>query len=390
MKKRQIPAENETAENKTIQSSEEIGKTSGFPDPTVHETAADEDLLAETRRSLIEEQSAITPKTGMLQKVKNRLKTPRKQKKEKPSSQVVTPALETVSSQDQAEGTKLAGKITSQEAIRPEEEALEAEIQSLLEALDKAESTTIEKPSETQKPPVSATKTTEAVIETAHQILSSKPQKAEKTDYHELRDIALEDYQEPVPEIVVVPQPTINDKIENLAQRLNSRVLLRIIVTGLTILIILAVFVAGAFVIKTLPMTLASPTATPTVFSPTASTPFPMQIRLPGGWAFILNKGSAVNGKWAPSGPEWLEGTEICKWVSLPLSDQLEAVVKTLKPGDRIELVMTNYDHWLYRIQSIEEVSANDMTSFDKNYPSLLVMLTRGGSDTRLVILAVP
>ncbi len=392
MKKLQSTAGNPPMENEPIQPSVKIEEASGIPDQSVPESAAEEDLLVETRRALIEEQAAAASKPGVLQKVKNRLKSPRGQKKEKAISDVAAPKAETTSSQDEIGGISRTLEIKGQETVKSAEEtALDAEIQSILNVLDKAESGATDKPPEAEKAPVSEQKPIENVLETAHQVLASKPQKDESPDYQELRDIALEDYQEPAPETAVAPpRPSINKKVEGLAKRINYRALIRITTRSMAILIILAVFMVGAYMIKTQPLVFTHSTTTPTELVPTASPPIPVQIRLPGGWAFVLTKGSVVNGKWMPNGPEWLEGTEICKWVSLPSSEQLEAVFKTLKPGDRIELVMTNYDHWLYRVRSIDEVTANQMTSLDKNYPSLLLILTRKDSDTRLVILAVP
>ena len=105
---------------------------------------------------------------------------------------------------------------------------------------------------------------------------------------------------------------------------------------------------------------------------------------------FVLSQGSITNGKWEPAQAEWLEGTEICRWVSLPYGKQLEAVFRTLNPGDRIDLVMSNYDHWSYRVRSVTDIQAFELSDMDKNYPSLLLILTNPDSDSRLVVLAVP
>src|SRR3972149_1085479 len=61
--------------------------------------------------------------------------------------------------------------------------------------------------------------------------------------------------------------------------------------------------------------------------------PYPTSVSLPGGWSFILGKGALQDGKWNPKGAEWLEGTEVCRWVALPWSRQLEAVIRNLNPG---------------------------------------------------------
>ena len=104
---------------------------------------------------------------------------------------------------------------------------------------------------------------------------------------------------------------------------------------------------------------------------------------------FALGRGNIVDNKWDPKGAEWLVGTEICKWIALPWSDQLEAVFKTLKPGDPIILVMSNFDRWPYKVQSYQAVEVNKMSGLDRNSPSVLLILVKPGSTSRQVITAV-
>jgi len=118
--------------------------------------------------------------------------------------------------------------------------------------------------------------------------------------------------------------------------------------------------------------------------------PYPSGVSLPGGWSFKLGKGTLQDGKWEPKGPEWLQGTEICRWVSLPWSRQLEAVVRTLNPKDPIELVMSNNDKFVYQVYSVRQLTPEELQSLDSNSPCLLLILTQPDAEKRWVLTALP
>ena len=118
--------------------------------------------------------------------------------------------------------------------------------------------------------------------------------------------------------------------------------------------------------------------------------PYPSAVSLPGGWSFKLGRGTLQDGKWDPSGPEWLEGTEVCRWVSLPWGRQLEAVVRTLNPKDPIELVMSNNDKFVYQVYSVEQLTPEEMQKLDSNSPCLLLILTQPDAEKRWVLTALP
>src|SRR5215216_3657965 len=99
--------------------------------------------------------------------------------------------------------------------------------------------------------------------------------------------------------------------------------------------------------------------------------PYPTAVSLPGGWTFQLGRGTVQNGKWDPGGAEWLEGTEVSRWVALPWNRQLEAVIRTLNPKDPIELVMSNNDKLTYKVYSVQEMSPEEMQALDSSTPSL-------------------
>jgi hypothetical protein len=118
--------------------------------------------------------------------------------------------------------------------------------------------------------------------------------------------------------------------------------------------------------------------------------PYPSAVSLPGGWSFKLGKGTLQNGKWEPRGAEWLEGTEVCRWVSLPWSLQLEAVVRTLNPKDPIDLVMSNNDKFVYQVYSVRQLTPEELQNLDSNSPCLLLILTQPDAEKRWVLTALP
>jgi len=117
--------------------------------------------------------------------------------------------------------------------------------------------------------------------------------------------------------------------------------------------------------------------------------PYPTSVSLPGGWSFSLAQGSLVDGQWNPRGAEWLEGTEVCRWVALPWNRQLEAVVRTLNSKDKIDLVMSNQDRLTYEVDSIHQMSPEEMQELDSNSPCLLIVLAEPDAEKRWVLTAL-
>jgi len=118
--------------------------------------------------------------------------------------------------------------------------------------------------------------------------------------------------------------------------------------------------------------------------------PYPVAMNLPGGLNFHLGKGKLDEGRWNPRGPEWLEGTEICRWIAIPHSRQLEAVVRTLTREDQIELIMSNNDKLVYTVYSIDQLNIEEMQELDSGSPCMLLVLAQSDSDERWVVTAVP
>ncbi len=118
--------------------------------------------------------------------------------------------------------------------------------------------------------------------------------------------------------------------------------------------------------------------------------PIPASMQLPGGWTFRLGKGSLnADNLWEPYGAEWLQGTEICKWITLPWSTQLEAVIRTLEAGDPIEITMSNYDVLTYHVYSRQEVDSTQTEELNLDIPSVLIILSSEDSDQKWVLIAV-
>lgn len=221
-----------------------------------------------------------------------------------------------------------------------------------------------------------------SVAKTSREVLSkSRDEEQSAEQYQNLRSAALEDYDtSPAqPETKIPVRENIRRTLRDLRPADK-----RWLAAGAVVVVAIFLVLGASAIITNLPEK-TTPTTTAGI-----ETPFPSAIRLPGGWDFYLGKGKLQNGKWSPQGAEWLEGTEVSRWVSLPWSLQLEAVLRTLKAGDVIELVMNNGDHLIYKVQSIQKVSVDQITSFDKNVPSLLVILSNKDSNERLVVTAVP
>jgi hypothetical protein len=118
--------------------------------------------------------------------------------------------------------------------------------------------------------------------------------------------------------------------------------------------------------------------------------PYPTSLALPGGLNFNLGQGSIRDGKWNPTGPEWLIGTETCRWVAIPWSLQVEAVVRTFNQTNTIDLVMSNNDRLTYTVTSIQELTLEEMQALDQNSPCLLLVLAKQDSEKRWVVTAKP
>ena len=119
---------------------------------------------------------------------------------------------------------------------------------------------------------------------------------------------------------------------------------------------------------------------------------FPRRITLPNGEEFTLGEGNIRDGNWVPIRAEWLVGTEISRWVALPWNAGLEKVIMDLEPGEQINLTMSNSDVVVFKVNSIQRMTIQELMSFDATKPSLLVMLfdDQNVDESYWVITALP
>ncbi len=198
-----------------------------------------------------------------------------------------------------------------------------------------------------------------------------------------IREAALEDY-------VTAPAEGEEEAAPSVVRSMrrswrDMRPMDRRLLVGALIIVGLAVLSGSGFlVVKSIPTPTVAPTATASFI------PIPISISLPGGWVFPLGIGYVQNGVWDPTTPQWLQGTEVTRWVSLPWTVQLEAVLRTLKASDEIKLSMSNYDSLIYKVESIQQVPSTDIEKIAPSTPSLLVILSKQDSGTRWVVVAKP
>jgi hypothetical protein len=214
------------------------------------------------------------------------------------------------------------------------------------------------------------------------QALGPRPAEEEPEELSNVRSIALEGDEE----VFVEVQPQVSDPLEERLKGFENalRPYRSYIYTALALLgVAMAVF-ASLIIYNVYKQSTAKPVAE------VPNLPYPTSVSLPGGWSFKLGRGSLQDGKWEPQGAEWLQGTEVCRWVALPWSRQLEAVVRTLNPKDPIELGMSNDDQLTYKVYSVRQLTPEEMQKLDSNSPCLLLILTQTDTEKRWVLTALP
>jgi len=225
---------------------------------------------------------------------------------------------------------------------------------------------------------------TEPEVEAQPLVSPEEPEGVEEVDFDEVRQIALEEYDGAAvePEVEVPIREQVRSTVRDL--RPVERALL--IIFG--VLAIGTLVFAGGYIIFS---SVAIPTPVPTA-TVEPNTIYPIRLELPGGWQFDLSRGRVVDGEWNPRSAEWLEGTEISRWIALPGSLQLEAVLRTLNSGDEIKLTMSNFETLEYKVYSLYELTMEQIQAQNSNTPELLIILfsTEGESDTHWVVTARP
>lgn len=332
--------------------------------------SSSDDLLEDVRRSLIEEDE--TDKNKKEAKWWRRLG--RKQKTVEPESS--PPVVEI-----DLPATSLQTDMMEEQTQFPEPEKYEDEIENLIDILE-AESPKSDV--ETSSIPAEAEISPEPEPEIDFEQLKEqafRPRATEEVE-SDVRSIALEGGEEVFVEVESRPPDTFKERreaFENALKPYRSYIYITVGFLGVIAAVILSFLIFNAY-----------QQSRPQPVKEVSNLPYPVAVSLPGGWSFNLGRGALQAGRWEPAGPEWLEGTEVCRWVSLPWSRQLEAVLRTLNPNDPIELVMSNNDKLTYGVYSIDEMTLEEIQKVDANSPCLLLILTGADSDTRWVLNAKP
>jgi hypothetical protein len=338
---------------------------------SAEEESPEEDALADVRQSLIEEESLEKEKPQKWWR-----KIAKGRKKDKAAEPVSPEEIEIPVAQ------MSIGAVDQQDKPKESDEYLE-QIDELIDMLEPAtqEEALESRVEETPAPP-----------ETVHPIdieelkkQAFRPPTTEEAAEIEsdVRTIALEGGEE----VFVEVESKVEDPWEERLKALENafKPYRRYINVALAVFGAVLAVIAGLLLYNTYQQ------FKPAEPTPVASNlPFPTTVSLPGGWSFNLGKGALQEGRWNPQGAEWLEGTEVCRWVALPWSRQLEAVIRTLNPDDPIELVMSNNDRFVYKVYSVRQLTSEELLELDSNSPCLLVVLAEAATDSRWVLTALP
>jgi len=255
------------------------------------------------------------------------------------------------------------------------------EIDDLINMLEAETSEEAAQAAETVVTPVEP-ETEVDIEELKKQAFRPRDEGEEQESITEVRSVALEDGEEVFVEVEAKPQDPLEERLAALENTL--RPYRSYIYFGFAVLGVVMAVIAGAVLFNIYRQSRpAAPVVDPNL-------PFPTSISLPGGLNFSLGKGVLENGEWNPRGPEWLQGTEICRWVAIPWSRQLEAVIRTLNPNDRIELVMSNNDRLVYEVYSVQQLTNAELQDLKSDSPCLLLILAEAESETRWVLTALP
>ena len=157
-------------------------------------------------------------------------------------------------------------------------------------------------------------------------------------------------------------------------------------------LIILLVSFGYILVIAGKKLNQITPIAVP-IFTPvpTYSIPIPYTVEFPGGWTFLLGTSNSSFPDWKPIRAEWFKDTAICKLIAIPWTKQIDAVYKTLTPGEELILTMSNKDKAIYQIETLEtSLIQNLIGKLNRNSPCMIIFLYRESTITAQVLISVP
>lgn len=324
-----------------------------------------EDLLADIRQTLLAEEQVEEPK-GFFSRIRSKLKKTPKPVEKETDTQAELDAL--LASQEDLQKLVIEPKQRKKEpAKNKEEEKAIQEFFADLEAMADIEVADYVPPEPETRAPVPGEE--QKVEEVQLPKLPVKSRTEEEIDFDAVREAALQEYDETKIE-VEERKPPLKEEVRQTIRELKP--FERFLLIGAGVLTVLILLSSGIFLIVN---SISIPTPTPTVVVDMGDVIHPSRLTLPGGWEFSLGQGQVVDGRWNPQRAEWLVGTEISRWVALPWSLQLEAVLRTLKSEDQLELTMSNFDVLVFNVYSIQELTMEQLLASDPKKPSLLVVL---------------
>jgi hypothetical protein len=334
------------------------------------EETSTEDLLEDVRRSLIEAESEKEQKESKWwRRIGRKPKKAEPQEAPKPGEMDLPPM------------PIAAEPVVEQELTDTAEDEVE-QLDDLIDLL-KAESDEVAVEPVSPEVPVSAEPEPDIDFEELKkQAFSPRADAEESESLTDVRSIALEGGEEVLVEVEAKKSDPLEERISAFENALKPY--------RQSIYIVLAILGVGMAVFASLIIFNVYQRSRPEPVKEVSNLPYPTGVSMPGGWSFQLGRGSVENGEWNPRGPEWLEGTEVCRWVALPWSLQLEAVIRTLHSNDQINLVMSNNDKLVYQVDSVKQFTPEELQKVDSNSPCLLIILTQPDTEKRWVLTAVP
>ena len=344
-----------------------------------------EDLLAEVRQSLLEDDETVEEEPGLFGRIKGMFSKSKQKEADKPILPVREAGGEVEIQEEEVEEESIlesAPKKEGRASSKKEQEAIQ-EFFADLEALATVEPDPEVLEVETEQQQEEPEKLPPAPR------LPKKSEDKDEIDLDKVRGMALEEYDETIIEPEYVSQKPLQEEVRETIR--EARPLEKILIAAAVVITVGALLFAGVYVI-TNTIQESIPTPTPVVTPDLSEWTYPTRITLPGGWKFDLGQGQVYNGVWTPQGAEWLIGTEISRWVALPWNVQLEAVLRTLKSDDVIEVMMSNFDVLTYGVYSIEQMSMEQILALDPRKPSLVVVLynSEGSDGMYWVVTALP
>lgn len=352
------------------------------------EEVSREDLLDDVRRSLADEEEDEEPK-GFFGRLRQRFSRSSKAETKEPEQQLEIEELEThAQEQDDTDEALQAvlddlvveAKPEPKPELKPkpkskkkrtakdkeEEKAIQdffADLEAMADVVPEEglELTTEEDETEIEAPQV------EEKVKVPK--LPARSETEDEVDFDAVREAALEEYDE----TRIEPEekkPPLREEVRRSIRELKPAERFLLIAFG--VLTVGVLLFSGVFLIAN---SISIPTPTPTPELDLSEIVHPTQLTLPGGWEFNLGEGRVSEGQWSPDRAEWLVGTEISRWVALPWSLQLEAVLRTLTAEDQIELTMSNFDVLTFNVYSIQQMTMAELLATDPTEPGLIVVL---------------